>query len=128
MACGCKLSVCFMVKETAKKSGYGAVKYKCPGSGERRVITAHRPCFMVTQEQIDLGANDVSHHNGLCVRIDHLTAEPMKSTTSDRNVSVADRLALLETVLFRIVLKRQNKQYKYVYHNIPSRKCTCLCT
>ena len=128
MACGCKLPVCFMVKETAKKSGYGAVKYKCPGSGEWRVITAHRPCFMVTQEQIDLGANDVSHHNGLCVRIDHLTAEAHEINNIGQKCVSRGPSGVTRDSPLQHRTQRQNKQYKYVYHNIPSRKCTCLCT
>lgn len=69
---------CVLWPRKPQKHGYGTVKYKCPMSGQWRCITAHRLAFMVLNRQMDLRDKDISHlcHNCLCVRNEHLSAEP----------------------------------------------------
>ena len=68
---------CFLWAHKPQKSGYGAVRYKCPISGQWRSTTAHRLGYMVYNKEMDLAGKDLSHlcHNSLCVRNEHLSAE-----------------------------------------------------
>ncbi|MBV2113355.1 MAG: hypothetical protein KUF82_20580 [Candidatus Thiodiazotropha sp. (ex Ctena orbiculata)] len=69
---------CVLWARKMQKTGYGAVKYKCPVTGQWKCTTAHRLSFMVATRHLDIGDKDVSHlcHNALCIRADHLSAEP----------------------------------------------------
>ena len=69
---------CLLWPRKPQKNGYGAVKYKCPISGLWRCTTAHRLSFMVFNQNMDITGQDISHlcHNKLCVRGEHLSAEP----------------------------------------------------
>lgn len=69
---------CLLGARKAQKNGYGAMKYKNPFTGRWKCTTAHRLSYMIAMRQLDIGDKDVSHlcHNGLCIRTDHLSAEP----------------------------------------------------
>lgn len=69
---------CLFWARKVLKTGYGAVKYKCPVTRQWKCTTAHRLSFMVATKHLDIGDRDVSHlcHNALCIRLDHLSAEP----------------------------------------------------
>ena len=69
---------CVLWARKVQKTGYGAVKYKCPVTERWKCTTAHRLSFMVGTKHLYIGDRDISHlcHNTLCIRLDHLSTEP----------------------------------------------------
>ena len=67
-----------MWPQKPQKMDMGLSKYKCPSSGLWRCTTAHRLTYMVFNQVMEITGKDISHlrNNRLCVRVEHLSAEP----------------------------------------------------
>ena len=55
---GSKNGECVLWARKVQKTGYGAVKYKCPVTGRWKCTTAHRLSFMVGTKHLCIGDRD----------------------------------------------------------------------